>query len=171
MTAQEDKIHIIVTGGTIDSKFHAPTESSLVKTESGIPKFLTEIIQPYFNFSFEQVCMVDSSDISDEIRDKIFQSIRQTTCTKILITHGTNTMSETLSYLSEKLSNPDKTVVITGAMIPLEGISPTDSGFNLGFAIAKLLELPSGVYLSMNGKIFRPNEVKKNFDIARFEEK
>jgi len=164
-------IHIIATGGTIDSKFHAPKEGSLVKNETGIPAFLSDIIQPHFTFSTTQLCMLDSGDITDTIREQIVDIIHTCEEQYILITHGTNTMTETLSYITNKLESTTKTIILTGAMIPLDGFCSTDSGFNLGYAIAKLEELPAGVYIAMNGKIFENGKVEKNFGIARFEDK
>ena len=169
MTENKETIHIIATGGTIDSKFYAPKESSRVKKDSGIPNFLNEIISPHFDFTFDQFVMVDSSDITDNIRDDLVKKINNCKSNKIIITHGTNTMTETLNYLSEKLTCCNKAVFLTGAMIPLDGFCPTDSGFNLGYAIAQLQNYKSGVYIAMNGAVFKPNQVKKNFDVARFE--
>jgi len=169
MTNHKENIHIIVTGGTIDSKFHAPKEGSLVKEHSGIPQFLNETIVPHFTFTFDQFVMLDSSDITDQIRDELIVKINNCNFDKILITHGTNTMTETLKYLSAKLEGTEKTIFLTGAMIPLDGFCPTDSGFNLGYAIAQLQNHSKGFYISMNGAVFKTNEVEKNFKISRFE--
>ena len=166
-----DTIHLIATGGTIDSVFHAPKEGSLVKEKTGLPNFLNTVVMPHFNIKTTQLCMVDSGDITDDHRGQMVRIIQDEPEHKFLITHGTNTMTETLSYLDKELSSTQKTVILTGSMIPLEGFSPTDSGFNLGYAIAHLEHLTSGVYLAMNGKLFKNNEVKKNFQIARFEHK
>ena len=166
---KKNKIHIIATGGTIDSKFYAPTESSLVKQESGIPSFLDMIIKPHFYFSFDQHIMVDSNDITNQVRDSLIEKIKNSPSDKILITHGTNTLTQTLHYFTEKLTNTPKTIFLTGSMIPMDGFCPTDGGFNLGFAIANLINYPAGVYIAMNGAVFADGDVKKNFDIARFE--
>ncbi|HPD83164.1 MAG: asparaginase domain-containing protein [Alphaproteobacteria bacterium] len=171
MTDKQENIHIIATGGTIDSKFFAPKEGSKVKDKSGIPDFLKNIINNHFDFTFDQFVMLDSSDITDDIRAALAQKIQETNSNKVLITHGTNTMSETLEYLDKRLFGTKKTIILTGAMIPMDGFCPTDGGFNLGYAIGQLQNLPSGVYIAMHGNIFKAGEAEKNFQIARFEYK
>ena len=166
---KKENIHIIATGGTIDSKFNPSTESTKVKPQSGIPDFINNIIQPHFTFSFEQLVMVDSSEITDSIRAEIISKIENSSANKIIILHGTNTMVETLNYLEENNHNKEKIIFLTGSMIPLDGFTPTDAGFNLGFAIGTILNHINGNFIAMNGKIFSPKAVKKNFDIGRFE--
>ena len=63
---------------------------------------------------------------------------------------------------------PHKTIILTGSMIPIEGFSPSDGPFNLGFAIANVEKLPAGVYVAMNGKIFTPEEIAKEISKGRF---
>jgi L-asparaginase/Glu-tRNA(Gln) amidotransferase subunit D len=46
-------------------------------------------------------------------------------------------------------------------MIPLMGFAPSDAPFNLGYSVAKAQELPSGIYVCMNGKVFSSEEVMK----------
>jgi len=126
MPENKQHIHFIATGGTIDSKFYAPKEGSKVKENSGIPDFLKNIITPHFHFTFDQYVMVDSSDITDSIRAELVSKIKNSEHNKFIITHGTNTMSETLDYLTNALKEENKTVILTGSMIPMEGFCPTD---------------------------------------------
>lgn len=88
---------------------------------------------------------------------------------KILITHGTNTMTDTLNYLDERLSDNHKTIILTGAITPLKDSVFSDSGFNLGYAISQASVLKAGVYLCMQGKTFTAGKVRKNFDLKKFE--
>jgi L-asparaginase len=78
---------------------------------------------------------------------------------KIVITHGTDTMTKTAKVLAEK--NLSKTIVLTGAMIPYK-FGTSDGLFNLGGAIAYAQSLPKGVYIAMNGQVFEWNKVEKN---------
>ena len=55
----------------------------------------------------------------------------------------------------------DKTIVLTGAMIPYE-IANSDALFNLGLACGVAQVLPAGVYVAMNGKVFPWDKVRKN---------
>lgn len=163
-------IHFILTGGTIDSEYNPPTETSEPLQESVIPPFLSEAVNPYQEYSFETICMLDSGDITDKIRSEICTAIQNSDVDKLIICHGTNTMTETATYLNEKLKPLDKTVILTGAMIPLKQFVMSDGGFNLGYAIAEVNHLPSGVYICMHGKTFNAGAVTKNRAIARFEE-
>ena len=77
-------------------------------------------------------------------------------------------MPDTARYLKAHLKRKSKTIILTGSMIPISGFSPSDAPFNLGFAIAKVLELPAGVYVCMNGQVFSPEEVAKVVREGRF---
>lgn len=79
-------------------------------------------------------------------------------------------MVRTARYLQEKLKRKDQTIILTGSLIPLLGLTPSDGPFNIGYSIAKVQEFPPGVYICMNGKIFTSEEVEKNITAGRFEE-
>jgi L-asparaginase len=84
-----------------------------------------------------------------------------------VITHGTDTMVETAAFLANK-AIPNKTIVLTGAMIPYAFGNSSDGFFNLGSAMAFAQALPSGVYIVMNGRAFAWNEVRKNKETGYF---
>ena len=105
-------------------------------------------------------------DLTEEDRDLIAERVQRDPCGKILIPHGTDTMAETGRRL---LSVNGKTIVLTGSMQPAS-FKHSDAHFNVGFALAALRILPVGVYLAMNGNLFRPDRVRKNMDLDRFEE-
>jgi L-asparaginase len=86
---------------------------------------------------------------------------------KIVITHGTDTMSDTAQYLAQKVTS--KTIVLTGAMIPIK-FGSSDGLFNLGSALAFAQTLPPGVYVAMNGRYFTADNVRKNKQTGVFEE-
>jgi L-asparaginase len=169
MTDKTQDIHIIATGGTIDSKFDPPTEGSKVKEKSGIDKFLKGVIQPHFTYILEEICMLDSGEITNSIRSDIVDKIKESPSCKFIITHGTNTMVETLEYIQDNLNEYNKTVILTGSMIPMDGFCPTDGGFNLGYSLGQIQNVKPGIYIAMNGNLFGAKEVRKNFDIGRFE--
>ena len=156
-------IAILTMGGTIDKDyFDALSEYQI--TESPIHELLHT-----FNVSVDyQVIPVmkkDSLDMTLEDRDKLKEIIRQLEQPQILITHGTDTMAETASVLADL---NDKTIVITGAMKPAR-FKDTDAIFNIGFALGALRTLPHGVYIAMNGDVFKPGNVVKNRAAHRFE--
>ena len=64
-------------------------------------------------------------------------------------------------------SIPDKTIVLTGALSPAR-FTESDATFNIGMAFAAAQTLPPGVYVAMNGRVFRGDEVKKDREQRRF---
>jgi L-asparaginase len=111
--------------------------------------------------------MVDSLEMTDADRHLIVEQCRKTKEDKIVITHGTDTMEVTASALGQSVEN--KTIVITGAMIPYK-FGSSDGLFNLGSALAFVQTLPAGVYIAMNGRHFQWNNVRKNRKTGQFEE-
>ena len=163
-------VHIIKMGGTIE--FIDPSydafNKKLLKLDATIDSYLHNLIQPHFNFSSEPIAEKDSRDIDNEDREKLVKAIQSSPHENILIPHGTFTMSQTAEYLDSQ-SLPNKKIILTGSMVPIIGFAASDAGFNLGFAIASFASIEPGIYLSMNGGIFKSDEVAKNVDLLRFE--
>jgi L-asparaginase len=111
--------------------------------------------------------MIDSLEMTDEDRELIAHQCNQCEESQIVITHGTDTMSLTAKWLAENVKN--KTIVLTGAMIPIK-FGSSDGLFNLGSALAFVQTLPPGVYVAMNGRYFNWDNVKKNRQTGVFEE-
>jgi len=103
--------------------------------------------------------MKDSRDITKQDIKNICSTVENSRYKKIIITHGTYTMPNTAKFLEKNLKNKDKVIIITGSMIPLEGFSPSDAPFNLGFSIAISQDLPNGIYICMNGRTFLLEEI------------
>src|SRR5258708_20449802 len=113
------------------------------------------------------VMKVGRLDMSDEDWELIAHQCRAAGDDKIIITHGTDTMSVTARVLAEKV--PGKTIVLTGAMIPYK-FGSSDGFFNLGSALAFAQILPPGVYVPMNGRSFTWDNLRKNRQTGQFEE-
>jgi L-asparaginase len=111
--------------------------------------------------------LVDSLEMTDTDRQIIIEQCRKCKEDQIIITHGTDTMEVTARILGE--NNINKTIVLTGAMVPYK-FGSSDGLFNLGSAIAFVETLPQGVYIVMNGQCFMWNNVKKNKKTGEFEE-
>lgn len=111
--------------------------------------------------------MIDSLEMTNEDRELIAYQCLQCEEDKIIITHGTDTMSETAVMLAQRIKN--KTIVLTGAMIPIK-FGSSDGLFNLGSALAFAQSLPHGVYVAMNGRYFNWDNVRKNKQTGVFEE-
>lgn len=160
-------IHILMTGGTIDSYYDATKDTAVPQSHSVIPRYIAGLNLDH-KFKFTEICMKDSRAISPTDLRKIVNITKRSTAKKIIITHGTYTMSDTARYIEKNLPTLNKTILLTGSMIPLDGFNFSDAGFNLGFALANVLEIPNGVYVAMNGKIIKASEATKIISEGRF---
>lgn len=111
--------------------------------------------------------MIDSLEMTDEDRELIVHQCNNCDEDRIVITHGTDTMADTAKVLAQKVKN--KTVILTGAMIPIK-FGSSDGLFNLGSALAFAQTLSAGVYVAMNGRYFTADNVRKNKQTGMFEE-
>lgn len=164
-----EPVHFILTGGTIDSAYFPPLETSVPNEHSIIPEYVLIKIKPAFDITFETLCMLDSSDITDSHRAQMVAAINAARASKIILCHGTNTMAQSAAYIQKALRHTDKTVVMTGAMIPLKEFAMSDGGFNLGYAMAQVQSLPAGVFVCMNAQVFTADLARKNTKEGRFE--
>jgi L-asparaginase len=160
-------IHFIITGGTIDSYYNASKDTAVPNKESIIPSFM-ESLNLYQKTEFTTICMKDSRDLKRDDLENVQKAIENSSHSKIIITHGTYTMPDTARFLNANLKRKDQTIILTASAIPIQGFAPSDGPFNLGYAIAKLEDLKSGVYVAINGRIFSPEEVMKVMSEARF---
>ena len=158
-------IKIIVTGGTFDKEYN-PLNGELVFNKTHVSAML-KLGRCRIQYTIKTIFMKDSLSMTDVDRKKIVQECQKSKEDKILITHGTDTMTETAKILGQVITN--KTIVLTGAMVPY-AFGSSDGLYNLGSSLAFLQTLPLGVYISMNGKFFHWDNVKKNKEIGLFEE-
>ena len=159
------KVAILTTGGTFDKVyFDANSEYSI-----GDP-CITSILDEgnvNSNYRIQSILKKDSLDITSKERQIIKNSVQECVEERIIIIHGTDTMVETAKSLEDI---KEKTIVLTGAMQPAR-FKKTDAIFNSGFALAAVQILEYGVYITMNGMVFRSDNVKKNIDLGKFETK
>ena len=158
-------IRIIVTGGTIDGLEYNAANKAPPKHLSIIPKFL-EKARLSIEYELEVLMQKDSKFITEEDHAIIYDRCLKCKEKQIVITHGTMTMPLTAKFLGKKKIK--KTIVLVGSAV-LGNKFNSDAFFNLGGAIAAVQLLPVGVYVTMGGKIFSWNNVKKNFDTGMFE--
>jgi len=156
-------IRIFTTGGTID-KVYFDANSEFEIGESLVPELLAES-NIHKGYSLKGLMRKDSLEMTGEDRRRVLDAVGACECSRILITHGTDTMAETARELS---SLSDKTIVLTGAMQPAR-MRRSDAVFNMGFAWAAVQLLPPGVYIAMNGEVFEAGAVRKNLKAQRFE--
>lgn len=157
-------VRIFVTGGTFD-KTYDEIGGRLAFGDTHLPEMLT-LGRCRLDVSIRTLMMIDSLDMSDADRDLIVRNCAQCEESRILITHGTDTMVETAAALARAVTG--KTIVLTGAMIPY-AFGSSDGLFNLGSALSFAQVLPHGVYIAMNGQHFAWDRVRKNRATGVFE--
>jgi L-asparaginase len=158
-------IRILVTGGTFDKEYNERT-GQLFFRDTNVAEMLN-LGRCRLDVSIRTIMMVDSLEMTDADRDLIVQNCLQSEEARIIITHGTDTMTETAAAVAGVVTG--KTVVLTGAMIPY-AFGSSDGLFNLGSALSFVQVLPNGVYIAMNGKCFPWDRVRKNRERGEFEE-
>jgi L-asparaginase len=157
-------IRIFVTGGTFDKSY-----DEIIGRLAFGDTHVNEMLQSgrsRVEVSIRTLMMIDSLEMSDADREIIARSCAQCDESRIVITHGTDTMVETARAVAAVV--PHKTVVLTGAMIPY-AFGSSDGLFNLGSALSFAQVLPPGVYVAMNGQHFRWDQVRKNKATGIFE--
>lgn len=166
----QSKIHFILTGGTIDKIYDPVGQVTKLSPESTLPSYLRDFIRPDLDMRFETVCMEDSLNITPPQREEIAAAAVNSPDRYIVITHGTDTMAATAELIVRKLpAEHDKTIVLTGSLIPIKEFAMSDGGFNLGFALSSVLTAKPGVYICMHARIFEAGKVTKNTETARFQ--
>lgn len=158
-------IKIFVTGGTFDKEYNE-IKGELFFKNTHLPEML-DMGRCRISVDIRTLMMIDSLDMTKEDREIILENCKNTKEDYILITHGTDTMIETAKILASSIKN--KTIVLTGAMIPYK-FGSSDGLFNLGSALAFVQTLPKGIYIAMNGRYFHWDKVRKNKDLGEFED-
>jgi len=158
-------IRIFITGGTFDKEYNE-LNGQLYFKDTHLSDLL-EMGRNKAEVEIRTLMMIDSLEMTEEDRQLIVYQCNSCDESQIVITHGTDTMAETAQVIAQQVK--DKTVILTGAMIPIK-FGSSDGLFNLGSALAFAQTLPAGVYVAMNGRYFNWNNVRKNRQTGVFEE-
>jgi L-asparaginase len=158
-------IRILVTGGTFDKEYNERTGQLYFK-DTHVAEML-RLGRCRVDVTVRTVMMTDSLELTGADRDIIVQNCLQSAENRIVITHGTDTMTETAAAIARAVAG--KTIVLTGAIIPY-AFGSSDGLFNLGSALSFVQVLSPGVYVAMNGKCFTWDRVRKNRERGEFEE-
>jgi len=158
-------IRIFITGGTFDKEYNE-LNGELFFKDSHLPEML-KLGRSKIDVDIRILMMLDSLKMTSDDRELIVRQCESVEENKIVITHGTDTMTDTAKLLASSIKN--KTIVLTGAMIPYK-FGSSDGLFNLGSALAFVQTLPFGVYIAMNGKYFHADNVYKNKQTGEFTE-
>jgi L-asparaginase len=158
-------VRILITGGTFDKEYDE-IKGQLYFKDTHMREIL-ELGRSRLDVKIRTLMLVDSLDMTDADRLLVLENCRSVDEDQIVVTHGTDTMIETGEVLAQ--GRLEKTIVLTGAMIPYK-FGSSDGLFNFGGALAFAQTLPHGVYVAMNGRYFNWNEVQKNKKTGIFEE-
>jgi len=157
-------VRVFVTGGTFDKEYDE-IRGALFFKDSHLPEML-RLGRCQVPVETRTLMMIDSLEMTERDRALIVENCARSAEQAIVVTHGTDTMVETAAALAAGCT--DKTIVLTGAMVPY-AFGSSDGLFNLGSALSFAQVLPAGVYIAMNGRHFRWNEVRKNREAGVFE--
>jgi len=159
-------IKIFATGGTFDKEYNE-INGELYFKDTQIFELL-KLGRSQLDVKIETLMMIDSLLMTNDDRNYIASKCKQEKTDQIIITHGTDTIVETAKLLAAKVK--DKTIILTGAMIPIK-FGSSDGLFNLGSALSFVQVINPGIYITMNGKYFKYNNVCKNKKLGIFEKK
>lgn len=159
-------IGLLITGGTLDKDYNE-LSGNLEFSKTHLPILLdqaniTLATQP------EVLMLKDSLEMTSEDRQLILNACLASSCQRLVITHGTDTMAETAEYLLNSSLPLSKTIVLTGAMRPFQ-LGQSDASFNIGSALMACQLANTGIYIAMNGELFNASEVQKNRQDGVFE--
>lgn len=157
-------IRLLITGGTIDKAYNLHN-GELHFVDTHIPDILAEG-RCRADIVIETLLLKDSLEMTDGDRERIADACLRSSESRLLITHGTDTLTETAEFLQARVNG--KTIVLVGAMLPWV-FRNSDAAFNLGAAVSAVQCLPQGVHVAMNGRIFAAGAVRKNRDEGVFE--
>jgi len=160
------RIRILVTGGTFDKEYDE-IHGRLYFKQSHVAEMLA-LGRSRLDLEIQTLLMIDSLEMTDEHRRLVIDACRRAPESRIVITHGTDTMETTAQALDSAIR--DKTIVLTGAMVPYK-FGSSDGLFNLGSALAFVQTLGPGVYIAMNGRYFPAARARKNRATGIFEER
>lgn len=160
-------ILFIQTGGTIDKDYpKANAGYAFEIDEPAVVRVLGKCF-PAFEYEIMSLFRKDSMNITDDDRAKLKSHLSASAYSKIIVTHGSDTLVETAQMIG---SIKDKTILFTGAYRP-QRFAESDADFNIGAAVGALNVLTEGTFIVMNGKVMKPNECYKHPVTGLFETK
>ncbi len=161
-----ESISLIITGGTIDKDYQT-TSGELVFRETHLPQLIAES-NCTLSITYKVVMLKDSLEMTVADREAVLNACLEVEYPHIVITHGTDTMVDTAMHLQGSGQLSDKVIVLTGAMRPFM-LGHSDASFNVASALMAVQLLQPGVYIAMNGQLFKADEVTKNRAVGIFE--
>ena len=161
-------ITIFNTGGTFNKVYDELSGNLSIYDNNFIVK---QIIDTSFKNNkkpeIKGIIYKDSLELTKKDRKTLVKKIKDIKSEKIVIIHGTDTMSKSAKFIAKKIKN--KTIVFVGAMKPFS-IEPVEATSNLMMALGFLKQKQNKhkVYICMHGLIKKYNKIKKNKEIGVF---
>ncbi len=159
------KVLFIQTGGTIDKAYPKTNDGYAFEIDQPAFERVLERVHPGFEYDTISLLQKDSLDLTEEDRQLLKQHIEASEYSKLIVTHGSDTLPDTASFVGH-IKN--KTIVFTGSYVP-ESFKGSDADFNLGFAIGTAMSKPEGTFICMNGMVFDYDNCRKNEENGKFE--
>ncbi|MCL2846751.1 MAG: asparaginase domain-containing protein [Firmicutes bacterium] len=157
-------IHLIATGGTIDGEISPTKDAIVTRQKTAITDYLKNYIKPSFHVTESQIAMKDSRELLQEDLTGLVKIILESKHENILVTHGLYNIVSTARLIERFIGKEcSKKIILTGALYPIAG-GVSDAAFNIGYAISAFHNVGPGVYISMQGKVFRPDEYTIQFN-------
>ena len=165
MQKNVEPILVLTTGGTIDKVYF----DALSDFEVGASMVGELLKEAHVHAPFDVVGLLrkDSLELTDEDRSLIADTVGRHASDRVVITHGTDTMTTTAAVLAADERCRAKTIVLTGALAPAR-FAQSDATFNVGMAFAAVQTLGAGAYIVMNGQVFDALRVVKDRSKNRF---
>jgi L-asparaginase len=162
------RIYLVSTGGTIE-KVYSEQSGTVENRAAKLDRYLKMLRLPDCEVESIQLMNKDSLEMTDadreEVRDRVAELLAEGA--PIVISHGTDTMTETGRYLEKAFSDLKAPIVLTGAMTPL-GFEGSDGLQNLTESLMAARLLAPGVYVVMHGQVFPVSRARKDKDKATF---
>ena len=159
---------VLTTGGTIE-KVYSEQEGAVVNVAQKIGRYLKQLRLPDRDIDVIPVMNKDSLQMTDDDRAEIVAKIREVHCPEcpIVITHGTDTMTDTGRYIQREFPDLKVPIILTGAMRPL-GFESSDGLQNLTESLLAARLLPPGVYIVFHGQVLRADHARKDREAGTF---
>jgi L-asparaginase len=162
------KTIVLTTGGTIE-KIYSEQEGALVNVAQKIGRYLKQLRLPDRDIEVVPVMNKDSLEMTAEDRAELVRKIAEVQCEgcPIVITHGTDTMTETGRYIQKAFPQVKVPIILTGAMRPL-GFEGSDGLQNLTESLLAARLLAPGVYIVFHGQVFPADRTTKDRELGTF---
>lgn len=155
---------VLNTGGTFNKRYDPVRGELFVPADdAAVETVLGTFAEPV---ALRGLIYKDSLEMTDADRAELCEAVASTKEERIVVVHGTDTMD--LSAAAVAAMKFPKTVVFTGAMVPLS-IDPVEATANLAMAIGYARNAGAGVHIVMQGVCGSCDEVRKNRELGKFE--